>query len=63
MMHLYEHETPPASLVISISMFQYTSILSTPKPFDTPLSDNLFCFYGQFNNRCHNNNKILMKHL
>jgi hypothetical protein len=25
-MHMYEHETPPSSLVISISMFQYTYI-------------------------------------
>jgi hypothetical protein len=31
-MHMYEHETPPTNLMISILMLQYTFASSIPKP-------------------------------
>jgi hypothetical protein len=54
-MHMYEHETPFASLVISILMFQYTYVWSIPSLL------TFFSLFGQFSDRCHNNSNFFDK--
>jgi hypothetical protein len=51
---MHEHETPLANLVISISVFHFTCIWSIPKLSNIFYRKKILCFYGQFNNRCHN---------
>ncbi len=62
-MHMYEHETPPTSLVILISVFQSTSIWSIPKPFNIPLSKEKFVFFVSLVISVMIVAKFLIKHL
>jgi hypothetical protein len=55
---MYEHETPPASLVISIFMLQYTFVCSTPKHLTFLYPKKSLCFFGQLSDRCHNSSKV-----
>ncbi len=58
-MHLYEHESSRANLVISILVLQYTFVRSIPKAFDILLSKKSLCDSGHF--RCHNSSKVFDK--
>ncbi len=58
---MYEHEIPPTSLLILISMFQYTFVWLILKPFDIPCPKNNLYLSGQFSDRCHNINKNFHK--